>query len=949
MNEDVLMRFGLADSPTTGPALSKLATSVRNTMQEVSGAVDRVGSQSVATIERITDSVTTARREVATFSGPQPTQQPVSYSQLSTGTAPPKTFASDYGDQLGRLGGASGQRGRMPVSDDIKNEARDDARTYGKEFHDVLSQMTGLSDDDMTQLVGGSDERFKQLGKERGEAARKGIRDAMSQSLGLDQKTSDELFGTKPKQPTSNMPDGDIEEIAYSFQQYSKLADENERINNKLGKGFREFAMRSGEAAEGLGRITSGLTYLSAKNKDLQVVIDTILTIKGVTDVFVGFSKTISNSIQLVSLYGERQQLAAKKQQNAVEQQELATIAVKEYTAILAKEGISIEEAARGNKELAQMLERVSASAEKATQSTKELVSEQKKVRSSVPAVRTNATGAARVGRAGGIGSSVASVVGSEGIAATVGTGIAGLLANIGLDAIIEKAFSSFGKRAAAGAAGAAGSAAASAAGGVAGTAAVGAGGAAAGAGGAVAGGSLAALATTAGAAAAALGAIGLVGYQLTETFRGTATKAGSLTDRIASLEVGFVDWVRDLLGSSKGGFDLVGGSEQARKADKALEERRKMAPEREIQRATASEVQDIGIRSEAQSFQRRISDMDAMRGINSQTGADRLSSLSLQSSNLGADIEGEKRVAELLKGDKTTGGQQKLAEAMERIQQLERQKSNVDMDIRGTKAAGGVSAKDQLDEKNLAVQREFADAQQKIADLSADETKNAEALAAQRQRSVELAGQLSGIEQEQLGLIRTRAEEEKRANEQGIAAMTQRLSLVKQEGQTAKDTLKSSAMRFAQMSMGDQFAVMEAKRKADAGLELTDKDRSLLRSVGTSREVAAADKADMAEAEKLGFSKYFGQEERQVVAEAAKQEQQLKVEIANKEAIQVQIDLDYQRMAKDVISTIMPVIAKAQKDWQANLQAEMLKAQSGETKAANIRYAQARSAREAS
>ena len=73
----------------------------------------------------------------------------------------------------------------------------------------------------------------------------------------------------------------------------------------------------------------------------------------------------------------------------------------------------------------------------------------------------------------------------------------------------------------------------------------------------ATAGTSVAGFAAPVAAAAAAVASVGLVAVELKEIFSGTANQAGSVTDTIASWEVGLVD----SLGQLTGAFDLVGNS----------------------------------------------------------------------------------------------------------------------------------------------------------------------------------------------------------------------------------------------------------------------------------------------------------------------------------------------------------------------------------------------------
>lgn len=716
-----------------------------------------------------------------------------------------------------------------------------------------------------------------------------------------------------PPTPPPVAPSGsdDLEKVIDSLKEYERLGAESEKITEKMGSSFREFTGKVGETAEGLGRMAQGLAFLGAKNDDVKKVVDTLLTVKGTVDVFVGVSKTITGTIQVFSLFSERQKAAARQQEISAQQQEIARQAAVKYVAVLEKEGVTIDQLARDNRELADALRQVTAQTKAAT-----AAESARDAAASVPPIPSGRGGVR--GRGRGIAAGVAGAVGTEALSSFGGGGLTQTIGSIGIDLLMQRLLGG-------GAVAAAGTGAATTAVGT-GAAAAGTGAAAgAGAAGAGAGAGAAGLAGLAGGAVAAaalagaLGALTLVTVELVEVFSGTSNKVGSVTDTIATWEVSMVDWLGDMTGL----FDIVKGSEQAAKADEALKKRKENEDIKKLQNESGSNQRAMDRRAEQSLADKQRENESGLRGVMGETGADRLSGLKLQRQNLMRELAGQQALSQLGANDGTFAGQQRSANSAEQLRRLQDQLRNTDAQIAGVQSAGGSTTKEQLEKERLGLAKELEGVMSSIAGIEKDAEANYAEYVQQLDRATALGQKMEENEKAVLAAIRMEKDERVKANQVAIDGANARLSAIQKERDAAQATLKSGAERFAAMNEGDKMEAIQAMQMADAGNanRLTDKQRSLLRSIGTQRATQAAEQADMAEAQKGGFFRTFGREEQQKVSQAATEERKLKVEIGNLQEVNVKIEADYERLAAATIPKIQALINQRMQAFEKRLE----------------------------
>jgi hypothetical protein len=74
---------------------------------------------------------------------------------------------------------------------------------------------------------------------------------------------------------------------------FKRLQQEAEKANAKLKQLSQEGRINVEKLGSGIGKLTSGVVFLTSKNKDLQQTINTLLSFKGVLDIFSGLKDVV--------------------------------------------------------------------------------------------------------------------------------------------------------------------------------------------------------------------------------------------------------------------------------------------------------------------------------------------------------------------------------------------------------------------------------------------------------------------------------------------------------------------------------------------------------------------------------------------------------------------------------------------------------------------------------
>ncbi len=553
-DRDILFRIGIGAHPETAKRLNELAEAFKRTGLQAElaiGSVAEKAKRSAAEINAATVSVG-GGRSYPSGGGVSPT------STLPTSSTGGSRITPRSSSNGGRgVGGFADSLGglREETAKGAREAGEEAAKTVRKSYTDTIGRLAGLSAADMKTLLGADDQNLLALAENQADKYASGLRSALKGQLGLSGADADELFSTQTGDGLKQQQRDYAEEtdrvsaaLGEQLTTMESLSSEGDKLGKSLSSNFREVAQKGEEMASGLGQAASGLAFLFADSKDAKKLIDTLLTIKGTSDIVLGGFKAFSGVAQFFSLLGDRTKILAERQQNQADKTKLAGSATANYIRVLEREGIELRQAIGGNEQHAQALRRVAAAANQAAAAEARLNAQGggTRGRGGIGETLLGAAGqGARGSRFGGLARGAASLLGGSAISSVTGGGFGGAIGGLGLDAVLYGG----GGAAAGGTAGAAGVS-----------------------------GPLAALAAPAAAAAAALGSLALVGKEAQEIFSGTANQAGSLTDTIASTQASIFAWglsftgtsgiasaIGDLVGdfgvvsSTLGDFDLVG------------------------------------------------------------------------------------------------------------------------------------------------------------------------------------------------------------------------------------------------------------------------------------------------------------------------------------------------------------------------------------------------------
>jgi hypothetical protein len=129
-------------------------------------------------------------------------------------------------------------------------------------------------------------------------------------------------------------------------------------------------------------------------------------------------------------------------------------------------------------------------------------------------------------------------------------------------------------------------------------------------------------------------------------------------------------------------------------------------------------------------------------------------------------------------------------------------------------------------------------------------------------------------------------------ANE-SITKAREELDIQKRITDTLRNRLTSAAERFGNLPDEDKFRTIEAMRRAKSGELLSREDRYLLTGTGLDEPGRLATQSAVAEAERFGFSKVFGAEEREQFAAANKMRRELTQQIAVQQDVKVNLEFN--------------------------------------------------------
>jgi hypothetical protein len=182
-------------------------------------------------------------------------------------------------------------------------------------------------------------------------------------------RESPSLPGGGPSLPDDNA----LDNLGKLVDKLGETRDAADETKAKLGANFREIAGSADQTAGAIGKLAGGLAFLFADSEDAKKLVQYILLVKGGIDTVVGTVQAASGVAKFFSLLGERAELKTKSQKLDTEATDAARDATSAYVKWLQAEGKTLEEVTAGNQKHAEMLRRVAAEADKAAKSSREL------------------------------------------------------------------------------------------------------------------------------------------------------------------------------------------------------------------------------------------------------------------------------------------------------------------------------------------------------------------------------------------------------------------------------------------------------------------------------------------------------------------------------------------------------------------------------------------------
>lgn len=147
--------------------------------------------------------------------------------------------------------------------------------------------------------------------------------------------------------------------------------------------------------------------------------------------------------------------------------------------------------------------------------------------------------------------------------------------------------------------------------------------------------------------------------------------------------------------------------------------------------------------------------------------------------------------------------------------------------------------------------------------------------------------------------LVRQIGQEQRQAATEQLRGLEQALKTQQQIAETLRGQLTGAAERFGQLSPAEQQRTILAQKKLTAGQALTQDERRRLRALGLDSTSAAVRGQDIADAERAGFSRFFGEDERRRLGAAQREEVRLSVAIERQRDFIVRLEADTEAEAE--------------------------------------------------
>lgn len=445
-------------------------------------------------------------------------------------------------------------------------------------------------------------------------------------------------------------------------------------------------------------------------------------------------------------------------------------------------------------------------------------------------------------------------------------------------------------------------------------------------------------LITTLAALGAAAGAVTLVLYELGEIVTGNADKQNSATMAIANAEVGLavsamrltgafektdstmvlfyqnmsgqIDGMLDripVVGEALKRLNLVGDLAGAAASQAATERAQKKFDRDKIFNEARIEKENLG----------RGADMERGKSnfqLFAETARNSSASVGTVDANMGMEQriinEAQDQIARNQKivADFSVGvniDPKEAEKAKSEIASLQREIENATIRQRSmtmSKGDGRMEAEMEIERRAM---EELANKKTEIAAMADGQVGSEEAYADAIKEALYYEDQIKSSREKQAQISRESVGERLQAEQKVRDVIKSQIDAQTAQIASLDDQLRSSANNFAKMGDVEKDFAIKAIEKArtQGGSSLDDREKDLLRQVGTSESVRFANEGDMSEAKKFGFDKAFGvdlEKERMAIESTRTQ---LEAQLKTSYDVSVDVQFDSAKAAEEIAS----------------------------------------------
>lgn len=178
-------------------------------------------------------------------------------------------------------------------------------------------------------------------------------------------------------------------------------------------------------------------------------------------------------------------------------------------------------------------------------------------------------------------------------------------------------------------------------------------------------------------------------------------------------------------------------------------------------------------------------------------------------------------------------------------------------------------------------------------------------------ERQEQLAARIAKLAEDRFDTERQLRDKAKQGAEEQLRLRREELDTVRDQLKERRESLMSAAERFGQLSPQEQARAVMAQQKAQRSgpQSLTKEERQTLRGIGLSGTTAAARTGDILDAERAGFSRFFGAEERRDIAQLGQQERRTTLKIEGQRELLIRIEQDEQRAVQQAATEIADLV----------------------------------------